>query len=269
MKCILSHDIDHLTVLEHQGDLIIPNYLARTTLEFLNSSIGLTEFADRIRELFSNQWQHILEIIAFNLAHHIPGTFFIGLGKRQGLAYSVTQAAAWIQPIIRAGSDIGVHGIAFDEPLKMKHEFELFKTLSGMNDFGIRMHYLRTAPGMVGTLSDIGYRYDSTLYQLENPYRIGRMWEFPLHLMDVNEIFQDGKYQKHSLKTIIARSRERIELAMTNQITYLTVLHHDRYFSRASSAFQDWYFWIIDYLQTQKIEFINYRDAIQELEQSI
>ena len=37
-------------------------------------------------------------------------------------------------------------------------------------------------------------------------------------------------------------------------------------FSDAHKTWKDWYMWLIEYLGTQKIEFVNFKQAIKELE---
>ncbi len=40
MKIIISHDVDHITVLEHNRDLIIPKFIVRS---FLYKGLGITQ----------------------------------------------------------------------------------------------------------------------------------------------------------------------------------------------------------------------------------
>ena len=67
--------------------------------------------------------------------------------------------------------DVGVHGIEFDNYDGIKKEHRLFQELSGLKNFGMRMHYLRNSGNTVELLNQVGYIFDSTLYKLENPFK--------------------------------------------------------------------------------------------------
>jgi len=40
MKVIISHDIDHITVFEHKKDLILPEFILRSSVELLLGSVS-------------------------------------------------------------------------------------------------------------------------------------------------------------------------------------------------------------------------------------
>jgi hypothetical protein len=267
MKIIVSHDVDNLTVFEHTRDLIVPKYLVRCAIEWSNGSINRQDLKCRLNELKSNKWQNIHEIIKYNTDNEIPTTFFIALKRGLGLSYNKKTASQWIQSIGTI-CDVGVHGIAYDNYLKMKKESDFFRQVSGLNCFGIRMHYLRNHPKTGDYLNQLGYLFDSTEWGIKDCHQVQALWEFPLHMMDVDLIFGNGRFQTETFKEIQIKTRRRIEKAEKNKLRYFTLNFHDRYFSDASRIFKDWYIWVIEYFKEREYAFINFRNAVNELEKN-
>ncbi len=265
MKAILSHDIDHITVWEHK-DLIVPKFLIKSTIEVFSQSIGFKDYILRYRDLLKNKWQNIEELIEFNKKEGIASTFFIGVNNGVGLVYSLDNAKKWANKITKLGFDVGVHGIAFDNFKDMKKEYDTFKDISNLKSFGIRMHYLRNDKSTLENLSKCGYAFDSTEYKIKDPYKIGDMWEFPLHIMDGYEIFQGKPWQYLKIDKIKDLTKRKIDEIDKKNLKYITILFHDRYFNDSFSTWKEWYFFVIDYLKSNKIEFISYKEAIKELE---
>jgi peptidoglycan/xylan/chitin deacetylase (PgdA/CDA1 family) len=266
MKIIVSHDVDHLTVLEHKKDLIVQKYIIRCLFETMNGSIGLKDLQNRLHEIGSNKWQNISEIIRYDRDHRIPATFFIALNNAKGLSYPRNKAIEWIRAIQAQHFDVGIHGIHYNHFQDMKNEYQLFSEASGSNRFGIRMHYLRSTPNTRRWLEKIGYLFDSTEWNFRDCYPYKKMWEFPLHLMDVVEIFGSTRYQTKPLKSIIQETAKKIDTAFGRRFKFFSINFHDRYFSDASRCFKDWYCWLIDYLKDQKFEFCDFKHAIREME---
>ncbi len=265
MKAIISHDVDHITVWEHK-DLIVPKFVIKSTIEVLSGTIGAKDYALRYRDLLKNKWQNIEELIEFNKKESIPSTFFLGVNNGVGLVYSLENAKKWAKKIIEKGFDAGVHGIAFDNLKDMQKEFDIFKEISGSDKFGIRMHYLRNDSDTLTNLSKCGYLFDSTQYEIKDPYKIGDMWEFPLHIMDGYEIFQGKPWQYLKIEKIKDLTKRKIDEIDAKNLKYITILFHDRYFNDSFKTWKEWYFFVIDYLKQNDIEFISYKDAIKELE---
>lgn len=268
MKIIISHDVDHITAWEHKRDLIIPKFLARNTMEWTGGMVSGKEFGLRLLSIFKNKWHNIDALINFNKQEMIPSTFFIAVNNGLGLSYSLKDASFWINKILQNNFDVGAHGIAFDSPDSIKVEFEKFKEISLLKNFGIRMHYLRSNNETLEYLENVGYTFDSTLYKLQNPFKIGRLWEFPLQLMDVYLFNRNNRWQNQSLDQVKNFTKIKIEEAYKNKIEYFSILFHSRNFNDAFKSYKDWYVWVIQYLKANKLEFINYRDAINELEKN-
>jgi len=267
MKVIISHDVDHLTVLEHLRDLIIPKFWIRSFIELSLGYISLKEFFVRFNEFLKNRWNHIEKLIEFDKEYNIPSTFFFGMNRGMGLSYSLELAEEYIQLVLNNGFDVGVHGIEFKNFEEMKREFETFKNLSQLESFGIRMHYLRMDNKTLEKLEKIGYVFDSSLYSIKNPFRIGEgnMWEFPLHIMDGYIILRGKKWQSLKLKEVIDITKRKIEDYCESGIEYLTILFHDRYFSESFRTWKEWYIQIVEYLKSNGFKFISYRQALEEL----
>lgn len=269
MKVIISHDVDHITVWEHKKDLIIPKFIVRGSMELVIGKIGFTEYFLRFKDLAENKWQNSEELMEFDGGEQIPSTFFIGAANGVGLSYSLKNAEFWIKKTIEKGFDVGVHGIEFNDLGGIKKEYETFKQISGLSKFGIRMHYLRNSTDTLKFLNEVGYIFDSTLYKPENPFKVGGLWEFPLHIMDGYLFCENSKWQNKSLEQCKDKTRRIIDGAYKKDIKYLTILFHDTYFSNSFRSWKDWYIWAIGHLKNSGFEFTNYGEAIKELEKKV
>jgi len=266
MKAIISHDVDHITVLEHWHDLIVPKAVARSAVEFMSGYIGMGEFLSRNFDLLRNKWQNIDELIQFNREKNVPATFFIAVNNGVGLAYNIKNAGHWMKKILLADFRLGIHGISYDNFKDVEAENSLFNTVSGLQEFGIRMHYLRNDEHTLDYIEKSGYKYDTSLMEMKDPYKVGAMWEFPLHIMDGRVIEHDSKWQNQTLDQAKELTKKIIEKAVENKIEYLTILFHDRYFCESFKTWKEWYIWLINWLIDNNIEFIDYENAITMLE---
>jgi len=265
MKIIISHDIDHITVFEHKKDLIILKFIIRSFIELGLGYISFSELGLRFRDILKNKWKNIEELMTFNIENNVPATFFIGVNNGRGLSYSLEDSKFWINKIKEKGFKIGVHGIAYDNLDSIKTEFETFKQISGLDKFGIRMHYLMKNDETVELLSKAGYVYDSSIYGINNPIKIGNLWEFPLCIMDGNLVYKNSRYQNQTLEQIKDTTKIMLEEAYSKGINYFTILFHDRYFSDSFKTWKNWYIWLIEYLKKNNIEFIDFENAVNEL----
>lgn len=267
MKAIISHDIDHITVTEHLfRDLIVPKYFCRMHLEVLSGKITVREYVLRWSELFKNKWQNIDELITFNNQYDVPSSFFIAVNKGVGLNYGNAAAMSWISQMRARNCEIGIHGIEFANPELLKKEFELFARMSGSEAFGIRMHYVRNTKETFSLLAKCGYKFDSTEHAFKDPYKIGSMWEFPFQIMD-GWIIEGGKgWQSVNLNKAKEETLRIIDRAEKNNLKYLGIDFHDHYFSHSYETWLNWYIWLVDYLKLNGVSFVNFNNAITELE---
>jgi len=159
-----------------------------------------------------------------------------------------------------------VHGIAFNDAEMMRREFEKFKTLSGIEKFGIRIHYLRHNMSTPGILDRAGYLFDSSIMELED-FRIeGDLVEFPVHIMDI-DLFK--RIQRGTRSQRARRLKEMtvgvIEQCEHSSFRYFNLLFHDRYYSEAFVLLKDWYEWLVRYLKARGYRFISMGDAAREV----
>ncbi len=267
MKAIVSHDIDHLTFSEHiLKDLIIPKQFVRSYIEMFSGRISFTELFHRCDDLFKNKWQHIETLHEFNLKHKVPTTYFIGVNQGVGLSYTQKQATFWIHKIQEMGCDVNLHGIEFETFEKINAEFNLFKDISNLQKFGTRMHYIRTNENTISNMAKAGFEFDSSEMSFKAPYKIGTMWGFPFQIMDGYIIEKPKRWQSKNFIQSCEETKKIIDKAYDLNLPYLGIDFHDRYFSDSHRTWKDWYMWLIEYLSSQKVEFINFKQAIKELD---
>ncbi|MES2762079.1 MAG: hypothetical protein V4677_07730 [Bacteroidota bacterium] len=267
MKAIVSHDIDHLTLSEHYlKDLIVPKYFARTKIEWFTGKISAKEFFLRVGDIFKDQWQHIEALHQFNTKHGVPTTYFIGVNNGVGLNYSKERSAFWIHKMLQMGCDVGVHGIEFENFEKINTEYRSFKEISNQQVFGTRMHYIRKNEHTFTNMAKSGYQFDSSEMSFKAPYKIGTMWEFPFQIMDGYIIEKPKQWQSKNFAQSCDETKKIIDKVVDLNLPYLGIDFHDRYFSDAHKTWKDWYMWLIEYLAKQNIEFVNFKQAVKELE---
>lgn len=267
MKAIVSHDIDHLTLSEHYlKDLIVPKYFLRSKIELFTGKISLHEFFNRVGDLFKDQWQHIEALNDFNLKNNVPATYFIGVNTGVGLSYSQKQSTFWIHKLLKMGCDVNIHGIEFENFEKINTEYSLFKNISKQENFGTRMHYIRINANTFTNMAKAGYTFDSSEMSFKSPYKINNMWEFPFQIMDGYIIEKPKLWQSKNFKQSCDETKIIIDKCTDLKLPYLGIDFHDRYFSDSHKTWKDWYMWLIEYLSSQHIECINFKQAINELE---
>ena len=267
MKAIISHDIDHFTLSEHYlKDLIVPKYFIRSYIEFFGGKISFNELFHRYADIFKNQWQHLDALNDINIKNHVTSTYFVGVNQGIGLSYTRDQSIFWIQKLIQMGCKVGVHGIAFETFEKINAEYTSFKNISGQTNFGIRMHYIKTNELTFANMAKSGYSFDSSEMSFNKPYKIGDMWEFPFQIMDGYIIQKSKQWQSKNFMQCCDETKRIIEKSFDLNLPYLGIDFHDRYFSKSHQTWMDWYMWLIEYLKSQHIEIVDYKQAIFELE---
>lgn len=267
MKIIVSHDVDHLYATDHIfKDLILPKLWVRSFLHLCAGKISFRTFWYRLTILFHNRMNRTEEVMAFDKAHGIPSVFFFGMDNVLGMSYSQKKAAPVIQKVMAAGFDVGVHGVDYQDLEKMRQEHDDFLALSGMKSFGIRNHYVRFNEGTFSKMERVGYLFDSTWFnkkelEIKAPFKVGKMWEFPLHIMDGYVCFP-GKLEEGIRDTKIA-----IQKAEKMGMPYCTILFHDYQFDdRYDPQMKRWYEETVRFCEECGYCFISYWDAIGELE---
>jgi hypothetical protein len=240
--------------------------IVRSFIEFATGFVKGGEFLKRLVNIKNNRINNINELMAFDRVSNVPSTFFLGVNTGKGLNYNLEDSSRWLREIHRMGFDIGVHGIAFDDPSMICFEHDLFEKITGVKDFGIRMHYLRSSQRTVHYLLNAGYLFDASAYDLQRPYKcFDGFWEFPLQIMDAHIFHHNEKWQNLNLGQMISATTAVINHLIEKKFDYCSILFHDCFFNDAFKTKKDWYMWLIRYLKQEGFEFINYRDAIKEL----
>lgn len=265
MKVIISHDVDHITVFEHKN-MIVPKHLVRNVIEIMIGYVSISEFLSRLKDLSRNKWNYLDSLMKYDKENQIPSTFFFGVNNGMGLDYRLRDAAVLIRKVMQEGFNVGVHGIAFDDYSDIRKEHDIFERISGLKEFGIRMHYLQRSNATINYLSHAGYTFDTSVYEMANPFKVGTLWEFPLHIMDGYVFYRNSRWQNQNLQQAKDFTRKKIDMASDKGITFLTILFHDRYFSDSFKTWKEWYMWLIDYLQGNNLSFTDYKGAIASLE---
>lgn len=268
MKIIVSHDVDHLYATEHLfKDLILEKMAIRSVVQLFRKQITFKTFCYRITMLFHRRMNRIEEVMEFDQEHHIPSVFFFGMDNALGMSYSKRKAIPYIEYVMKNGFDVGVHGVEYIDAGKIMKEHDAFKSISQKRDFGVRNHYVRFDDHTFEKMAEAGYLFDSTYYNKKNlemkaPYKVGNMWEFPLHIMD-GYVCEQGKLNEGLENTFAI-----IQRAAEEGMPYCTILFHDHQFDdRFDPERKAWYIKTIEYCERCGYEFISYHDAINELEQ--
>ncbi len=265
MKVIVSHDVDHLFAGDHWfRDLFYPKLWVRTTLQMIRKEITGREWLFRNISCFRKNRHNLEALMDFDEQHGIKSTFFFGMNQGLGMSYKPEEAKPVIQKVHKRGFAVGVHGIEYSDIKGMQREYETFKQITGIVPCGIRMHYVRFDEKTFERLNDIGYVFDSTEFDKLNcgtrkdPYKVGRMWEFPLAIMDAY-LEQSFDAAKQSTLRLLEECREK-------NIQYITVLFHDDQFCEEYYDMKKWYEWLMDhFLRCDEYEFVSYDQAIREL----
>lgn len=219
-------------------------------------------FLSRINCWADSRINRLDELMAFEKSMNIPATYFFVMRPGLGVAYTASQAAPVIKKILQQGFGAGVHGMAYNDMADMKEEYDSFKKISGLNNFGIRMHYLRNDTGTLNKLSQTGYLFDSTGYDIIDPYEVGNMIEFPIGVMDVYSVRPGHK----TMDIAKAYTIEKLEEAAKKNISFFTINFHDMLYDPSYALYMDWFTWIIGLCKEKGYEFTSFEKAIAAYE---
>jgi peptidoglycan/xylan/chitin deacetylase (PgdA/CDA1 family) len=261
VKVIISHDIDHWRWSDHLvRDLFLPKHVARTLYYGATGAISAATFAKRFDWLWRNRQHNLDRLVDFNSAHGVQATYFVGVARGLNLSYSLETSGEIVRWLRDHGcTSVGVHGIAYDDAEEIRRERERFVEIVGRDDVGFRMHYRRTSPRTLSLLDEAGYTFDSTTAETRAPYRVGRMVEFPISVMDVH-IMSLGRNARDEARS---ETMSRFEEAMRQETGYFTVDFHDCYYSDAFPDHRAWYEWLIPWLAGQGVEFVDFAAALR------
>ncbi|MBL0126953.1 MAG: hypothetical protein IPP83_05720 [Flavobacteriales bacterium] len=269
MRVIVSHDVDHLRVREHWKDVIIPKMLVRGKYELLRGRIPFGELVRRYTMILHGRMEHIEEVMRFDDRMGVRSCFFFGMANGLGLNYSRERVAPFIQRVLARGFEAGVHGIAFNNEAAMMEEHEAFAAISGLKEFGIRMHYLRQDARTIALVERTGYSFDATSRTFEDSRRVDGIWEFSVHEMDTWAMCGGSRYQARNTSDAVAHTMSRFERAEAMGIGTFNLLFHDVYYTPAFNSWRSWYEQVVRKLAERGCTFTTYTEAMRTSEARI
>jgi len=264
---IISHDVDHLFSRDHWfRDLVYPKMWIRTSIQLVKREIKLSEWFLRNISCFRKNRHNLEAQMQFDEQYGVKPTYFFGMNQGLGMSYKPHEAKQMISRVYENGFDVGVHGIDYQSMEGIKDEYDRFLSVMGFLPCGIRMHYVRFNDKTFKMLNEIGYRFDCTEFDkkncgtIKNPYKVGKMWEFPLTIMDG---YLPQEFEKAKQKTL-----DILTLCKEQNIEYISVLFHDYQFCKDYNDIWRWYKWLIEFFANSKeYEFVSYMEAIRRLEE--
>ena len=223
----LTHDVDHPSIRQHRCDHTMFGFLYRAVF---HSLVNLVRGRANSRQLLSN-WMAALKLpfVHLGLARDCwrefdryteleagcHSSFFVvpfkddpgrkdgeSAPQRRASRYAARDITGSIQKLMSAGCEIGLHGIdAWWDSFKGREELEQIRRITGVQEIGVRMHWLYFDEQSPVALEEAGVDYDSTIgYNETVGYRAGtsqaykpvqstRLIELPLHIMDTALFF--------------------------------------------------------------------------------
>ena len=218
----LTHDVDHPFIRNHRFDHTMVGFLYRATL---GSVIDLFRGRRSVRNVLSNVVAaSSVPLVHLGLAKDVwsefdryarlekglRSSFFVipfkdwagrsGQGRapsRRAARYGAVDIAVQIRKLVSIGCEIGAHGIdAWLDSSVARMELEEVRGIAGVQEIGVRMHWLyfnEQSPmvlemagadydSTVGYNETVGYRAGTT--QVYRPLGVTRLLELPLHIMD-------------------------------------------------------------------------------------
>ena len=262
MKIILSHDIDHLNWNEHYfKDLYLPGAILRNTKGLLKGQIPWELYIKRLK--CWGRIHRIPELTEFYKREKLKANFFFGMDNALHLSYNYKKTRPLLQELLLNGHKVGVHGIAFNDIKRINTEYQRFKEISNLDQFGIRTHYLRLDTNSLTLFEQQGYLYDSSIEALSDPYKINNIWEFPISIMDASLV--DRPQLNQDLEIWKRNTKSKIDMALQKGIPYFVINFHDLYFSSEFPIIKAWFEWLIKELKSKNYEFITFEKALIEL----
>jgi hypothetical protein len=245
--------------------LIFPKLWLRSLIALAKGEISFQTCFNRLVSIFDERLNRIPEITEFDKKHNIPSVFFFGMDNILGMSYKKKSVAPWVRFVLEKRFDAGVHGVEFENIEKIKNEFLDFRAISELSSFGIRTHYVRYDNNTFKKMAKVGYLFDTSEFTkgeigLKSPYKIGNMWEFPLCIME-------GYIMKEGLETAKKNTIEVLEQARKAGLEYFTFLFHDYFYNEKTyPELKLYYEWFVNYCRETHLDFISYREALNELE---
>ncbi len=201
---------------------------------------------------------HIPELIRFYNQNGLKACFFFGMDNAIRLSYNYQDTRPWIRLVLENGHEAGVHGMETRNLLGIAKEHARFKQISGLDQFGIRTHYLRLSGYAHELFAQVGYTFDSSMQGIFEPFKVGPLWEIPISIMDASLVPRSQLNQDLNLwkkNTIMTLNR-----AIGNNQSVFVINFHDLFFDSARfPIIVEWFKWLIEYLIENKFEFCTFK----------
>lgn len=219
----LTHDVDHPSIRQHKWDHAMFGFLYRAVFGSLRNFIRgrtsgkglLTNWAAVLRLPFvylglANDFWREFDDRYQELEKDVSSTFFVvpfknysgktlhgPAPRRRAARYGAKDIAVTIRKLVNRGHEVGLHGIdAWLDNSKGREELDEIRSLTGVSDIGVRMHWLFYSEQSPALLEKAGATYDSTIgynetvgyragtTQAYKPLETNELLELPMHVMD-------------------------------------------------------------------------------------
>lgn len=257
----LSHDIDHLYLLQGTGRKLInagKGFMKGRLVE------GLTHLSSVTKEKVYKEYD-LRKLIGINNSLDIRSSYyFLSLEKgEEDFNYDPSQIGEQLRAVIDNGNEIGLHGghKAYNDPAKLAQEKRKLEDALGSKVTGYRNHYLRMElPATLNYLEQLSFEYDTTLgYADCAGFRNGMCYPFypydpvrqkfldivelPLIIMDATLFF----YMRLDFDVAFTICKQ-LTAAIKECGGVLTLLWHNNFISGDMGAF---YRHLLEYLRSE------------------
>jgi|GEM_PF-259601 len=294
----LTHDIDFVGIRRHHLDHTILGFLYRSTI---GSVRDLARGRIKFRRALAIWWAVIkLPFVYLHLAKdfwspfewylevekNLPATYYLIPFKhragdrlsvrhatRRASPYDITDIPEWVSVLLKAGCEIGVHGIDSWHSVDLGREElkRIREVVGGDTTVGIRMHWLLRHENTNQVLEEAGYGYDSTCGynetigylagtpQVFRPCSAGKLLELPM-------LIQDGALFYHNRLNLSDEAAWQLcQPLLANAQKFggvLTLLWHDR--SHGPERFWGgFYDRLVQHLRAQNVWFASAGQAVE------
>jgi hypothetical protein len=259
----LTHDVDFAGIRNHKFDRTMAGFLSRAIV----GSVSSYRRGDFSGEMVRRNWLAVLRLpqVLLRLSRDPWNTFqeyiaieggarstffFVAFKGRPGrlvdgvapvaraVKYDLLELQSVVEGILRAGCEIGVHGIDgwLDSRLG-REELDRVREVSGQAKLGIRMHWLYSDKETAVQLEKAGYEFDSSAgyndaigfragtSQVYSPVGAEHLLELPMHIMDT------ALFYPNRMGLMLSQGMQKIHRLIDGQVRYggvLTLNWHDR-----------------------------------------
>lgn len=292
----LTHDVDHPFIRRHKFDHTMFGFLYRV---LIGSLVATLRGRLSLRILLAN-WAAALKLpfVYLGLAKDFwsqltaytelegeaTSSFFVipfkgRPGAKDGrqapslraTQYGASDIAEELRRLLSRGHEIGLHGIdAWHDTSKGREELAEIRQVTGVQEIGVRMHWLYFNKESPSVLESLGVDYDSTVgyndvigyragtVQVYQPFGMVRLLELPLHIMDT------ALFSYHRQRLSAPEARKQVQAIIDNAIQLggvITINWHDRSIA-PERLWQDFYVTLLCELKRQGAWLANARETV-------